>query len=99
MNSKLLTEQHLEFLGFKGGYTCSSASIHVKMTHCWKYHVAALIIIMRIISASTYNFGTDRVCSMPPLNAHADVADVSSSDRGPSSSTPILCVWEQRSNA
>ena len=31
---KLLTEQHLEFLSLKRGYTC-------KMPHCWKSHVAA----------------------------------------------------------
>ena len=39
MNIKLLTEQHLEFLSLKGGYTGSSESIHVKMPHCWKSHV------------------------------------------------------------
>ena len=41
MNIKLLTEQHLEFLSLKGGCTCSSESIHVKMPHCLKSHVAA----------------------------------------------------------
>ena len=37
----LLTEQHLEFLGLKGGCTGSSESTLVKMTHCWKPHVTA----------------------------------------------------------
>ena len=37
----LLTEHHLEFLSLKGGCTDSSESIHVKMPHCWKSHVAA----------------------------------------------------------
>ena len=30
MNNKLLTEQHLEFLRSKGGFTGTSASVHVK---------------------------------------------------------------------
>ena len=36
INFKLLTEHHLEFLRLKGGCTCSSESILVKMPHCWK---------------------------------------------------------------
>ena len=35
---KLLTEGHLEFLSLKGG---SSESTLVKMSNCWKSHVAA----------------------------------------------------------
>ena len=41
MTVKLLAEQHLEFLSFKGGCTGSFESIHVKMPQCWKPHVAA----------------------------------------------------------
>ena len=41
MSVKLLTEHHLEFLSFKGGYTGSSESTHVKMPDCWKSHVTA----------------------------------------------------------
>ena len=41
MNIKLLNEQSLEFLSLKEGYTGSSESIHFKMPHCWKSHVAA----------------------------------------------------------
>ena len=41
MAVKLLTEQHLEFLIFKGGCTSSFASRLVKMLHCWKPHVTA----------------------------------------------------------
>ena len=41
MSVKLLTENHLEFLSLKGGYIGLSESIHVKMLHCWKSHVAA----------------------------------------------------------
>ena len=40
---KLLTEDHLEFLSLKGGYTGSSESIHVKIPHCWKSRVMAHI--------------------------------------------------------
>ena len=45
MSVKLLTEQHLEFLSLKGGCTGCSESIYVKMSHCWKSHVAAQIIL------------------------------------------------------
>ena len=41
MNIKLLNEHKLEFLSLRAGYTDSSESIHVKMPHCWKSHVAA----------------------------------------------------------
>ena len=41
MNIKLLTEHHFEFLSLKGGCTGLSESIHVKIPHCWKSHVAA----------------------------------------------------------
>ena len=36
MKTKLRSEQHLEFLSLKGGYTGLSESIHVKMPHCLK---------------------------------------------------------------
>ena len=41
MSVKLLTRQHLEFVSLKGGHTGSSESTLVKMSHCWKQHVAA----------------------------------------------------------
>ena len=41
---KLLTDHHLEFLSFKGGYTGSSESTLVKMPHCWESHVAAQML-------------------------------------------------------
>ena len=43
MTVKLLTEQHLEFLSLKG-FTGSSESTLVKMSHCWKSHVSAQIV-------------------------------------------------------
>ena len=41
MNIKLLNEHNLEFLSSKEGCTGSSESIHFKMPHCLKSHVAA----------------------------------------------------------
>ena len=43
MTVKLLTERHLTFLSLIVDCTGSSESIHVKMPHCWKSHVAAHI--------------------------------------------------------
>ena len=40
MDIKLLNEHNLEFLSLKEGYTGSSESIHCKMPHYWKSHVA-----------------------------------------------------------
>ena len=48
MRVLLLTEYHLEFLSLKGGCTDSSKSTLVKMTHCWKSHVATLIEILMV---------------------------------------------------
>ena len=44
MNIKLLTEHHFEVLTLKGGCTGLSESIHVKIPHCWKSHVAAQMV-------------------------------------------------------
>ena len=44
MNIELLTEHHLEFLSLKGGCTCSSDSTLVKMPHCWKSRVTAVVM-------------------------------------------------------
>ena len=51
---KLLTEHHLEFLSLKGGCTGSSESTLVKIPHCWKSQVAALIIISPIEDPSGF---------------------------------------------
>ena len=40
---------HLEFLSIKGGYTDSSESIHFKMPHCCKSHVAAHISLIHLL--------------------------------------------------
>ena len=47
---KLLTEQHLEFLCLKGGYTGMSEYTVVKMPHCWKSHVATHICNYTLLS-------------------------------------------------
>ena len=41
---KLLTERHLEFLSITGGCRGPSESTLVKMSNCWKSHVAAHIV-------------------------------------------------------
>ena len=53
----LLVEHHLEFLtlSLKRGCTGSSESTFVKMTHCWKSHVAAQIKIL-MVSNRKYPF-------------------------------------------
>ena len=44
MSVELLTEQSLEFLSLKGDYTGFVEYTLVKMSHCWKSHVAAQIV-------------------------------------------------------
>ena len=44
MSVKLLNEHHLEFLSLKGGCTCSSESMFVKMPHCWESHITAHLL-------------------------------------------------------
>ena len=39
-------QHNMEFLSLKGGCTGSSESIHVKMPHCWKFHVVAHLEII-----------------------------------------------------
>ena len=46
MSVKLVTEHHLELLSLKGGSTGSSESTPVKMTHCWKSHVVAHLLMI-----------------------------------------------------
>ena len=46
---KLLTEHHLECLSSIGGCRGSSESTLVKMSHCWKSHALALIIVIALI--------------------------------------------------
>ena len=45
MTVRLLSEHHLKFLSLKGACTGSPESIHVKMIHCWKFHIAAQLLL------------------------------------------------------
>ena len=36
-------------MSLKGGYRSSSESTHVKMPNCWKSHIAAYIILYRVL--------------------------------------------------
>ena len=77
MSVKLLSEQHLEFLSLKVGCTGCSESIHVKMPHCWKSHVAAQIILATVLDICfilplLILYGASKVTSLlaelPPIN-------------------------------
>ena len=46
MTVKLLTEHHLEFRTLKGGCIGLFESTLVKILHCWKSYVAALILLL-----------------------------------------------------
>ena len=46
MSVKVFTEDHLEFLSFKGGFRGSSESTLVKMSNCWKSHAAAQLCLI-----------------------------------------------------
>ena len=50
MTVKLLTEQHLEFLSFKGSCTGSCESTLVKIPLCWKSHVTAQLYFQVLAS-------------------------------------------------
>ena len=50
MTVKLVAEQHFEFLSLKGGCIGWSESMLYKMSHCWKSHVTALIMIVYYIT-------------------------------------------------
>ena len=47
MTVKQPTEHYFEFLSLKGDCTCSSESTLVKMTPCWKAHVAAYLYVFQ----------------------------------------------------
>ena len=60
---KLLTEHHLEFLRLTGGYRGPSESTLVKMSNCWKSHVAAHInfpaILIICLALIAYQFAVN----------------------------------------
>ena len=66
---KLLTEQNLEFLSLKGGCLGSSVSTLVKMSHCWKSHIAAHIV-------NTKTLWILNVCIIIPLVGPLSITNV-----------------------
>ena len=74
---KLLTERHLEFLSLKARSTGSSESIHVKMPHCWKSHVAA----HRCFIVLTTPLGICQVESIFPVCILADRPDNNTNEK------------------
>ena len=57
-----LTEYHLEFLSLKGGCTGLFDSIHVKIQHGWKSHIATQIYHIKrniLIATSSLLHSTD----------------------------------------
>ena len=62
MNIKLLSEDHLEFLSLKGGCTGLSESAHVKMPHCWKFHVAAHLVTISSRRVNAHDFKAFSQC-------------------------------------
>ena len=55
MTVKLLTEHHLEFLSLKRGCTGCSESTLIKMPHCWKSHVTAYMLTLRLLILTKYH--------------------------------------------
>ena len=68
MSVKLLTENNLEFLLFKGEHTGLSESTLVKMPHCWKSHVTAHYLIIIYIVPLTCE--DDSEVSLLSLHIH-----------------------------
>ena len=65
MSVKLLTEHHLEFLGFKGGCRGSSESTLVKMSNCCKSHAAA-----HLECSITFKWSFTKFVQIMPLGSH-----------------------------
>ena len=57
---KLQTEHHLEFLSLKGGCRGLSESTLVKMSNCWKSHVAAQFSYISNLSHRLFVLITER---------------------------------------
>ena len=72
MSVRLLTVHHLEFLSLKWGCTGSSESTLVKLQHCWKSHVAALLLSAKYFSptCSMLLFVFYFICPSQPYFRH-----------------------------
>ena len=54
---KLLTEHHLECLSLKRGCRGSSESTPNKISHCWKSHALAHILIILLVVFLGFGYG------------------------------------------
>ena len=54
MTDKLLTDQYLEFLSLKEGFTGSSESTLFNMPYCWKSHATAQFIRVACIYVQAF---------------------------------------------
>ena len=73
MTVKLLTDQHLVLLSLKEDSTGSSESTHVKMTQCWKSHVAAF----KCVCVYVYLTAVDAWHSISCRTGHGEATDTS----------------------
>ena len=76
MTVKLLTEHHLELLSLNGGCTGSSESINVKMPHCLKSHIAALMF-MRYLADNAFVIDWQNHGGMHRQNKSLQISPVS----------------------
>ena len=53
---KIRRSKVTDYAALKGGYTGSSESTHVKMQHCWKSHVMAQFIWLKVYNSSCFYF-------------------------------------------
>ena len=56
MTAKLLTEHHLEFLSFKGGFIGLPESTPVKMPHCWKSRRGSYVVLGIVVFTTASAF-------------------------------------------
>ena len=90
MNVKLLTEHHLEFLSLAGDCTVSSESTLVKMSHCWKSHAAAHMVIT---VAHNFFYKTYVMIFLKFLCKKCTFIYLSSSNDNNSSSWVVPCTY------
>ena len=72
MTVMLLTEHHLEFLSLKRGRRGSPEFTHVKMPHCWKFHVLAYYRIWAVNEILVLIAYSQKL----PMNAGADFSSL-----------------------
>ena len=77
MSVKLLTQHHLEFLGFTWGGGRGAAKARLKLPHCWKSHVTAQIVFLfhfqNIMGPAHEISVLIADAQMPLISVHTDV--------------------------